>query len=101
MVASRGEGSVTCSAETGWSSAPVGDPVAAPHHASASFRRYRAALSEVCTEPPTVTHLGEVGWRRRSAAGPPRAVPMKSPPTSSADRPTTFVRRNADDRILA
>ena len=41
-----------------------GDPVAAPHHRLASFQRYRAALSEICTEKPTVTYLDEVGSYR-------------------------------------
>ncbi|GGV19030.1 hypothetical protein GCM10010275_70810 [Streptomyces litmocidini] len=41
-----------------------GDPVAAPHHQLASFQRYRAALNEICTEPPTVTYLDEVGSYR-------------------------------------
>lgn len=41
-----------------------GDPVAAPHHQLASFQRYRAALNEFCTEPPTVTYLDEVGSYR-------------------------------------
>ncbi|MDX2565128.1 hypothetical protein PV371_36510 [Streptomyces sp. TX20-6-3] len=41
-----------------------GDPVAAPHHRLASFQRYRAALSEICTEPPTVAYLDEVGSYR-------------------------------------
>ncbi|WP_406013450.1 hypothetical protein OG520_14535 [Streptomyces sp. NBC_00984] len=38
-----------------------GGPVAASHHRQASFQRYRAALSEICTEPPAVIHLDEVG----------------------------------------
>lgn len=41
-----------------------GDPVAAPHHRLASFQRYRAALSEICTEQPIVTYLDEVGSYR-------------------------------------
>lgn len=41
-----------------------GDPVAAPHHRLASFQRYRAALSEYCTEQPAVTYLDEVGSYR-------------------------------------
>ncbi|MGD3108974.1 putative quinol monooxygenase [Streptomyces sp. YGL11-2] len=41
-----------------------GDPVAAPHHQLASFQRYRAALSEVCSEPPVVTYVDEVGSYR-------------------------------------
>ncbi|MFJ4777979.1 hypothetical protein [Streptomyces sp. NPDC088762] len=41
-----------------------GDPVAAPHHRLASFQRYRAALSEICTEPPAVTYLDQVGSYR-------------------------------------
>ncbi|MER5717527.1 hypothetical protein [Streptomyces sp. NPDC002132] len=41
-----------------------GDPVAAPHHRLASFQRYRAALSEICTEPPIVAYLDEVGSYR-------------------------------------
>ncbi|MEU0401482.1 hypothetical protein ABZ318_14795 [Streptomyces sp. NPDC006197] len=41
-----------------------GDPVAAPHHRLASFQRYRAALSEICTESPTVTYLDQVGSYR-------------------------------------
>ncbi|MFL9680685.1 MULTISPECIES: putative quinol monooxygenase [Streptomyces] len=41
-----------------------GDPVAAPHHRLASFQRYRAALSEICAEPPTVAYLDEVGSYR-------------------------------------
>ncbi|EFL19445.1 hypothetical protein [Streptomyces sp. C] len=44
----------------------VGDPVEAPHHQLASFQRYRAALSEICTEQPTVTYLDEVGSYRAS-----------------------------------
>ncbi|MFF4169436.1 hypothetical protein [Streptomyces sp. NPDC001744] len=41
-----------------------GDPVEAPHHRLPSFQRYRAALSEICTEQPGVTHLDEVGSYR-------------------------------------
>ncbi|MEU3724619.1 hypothetical protein [Streptomyces sp. NPDC031705] len=41
-----------------------GDPVAAPHHRLASFQCYRAALSEICTEPPAVTYLDQVGSYR-------------------------------------
>ncbi|MFF5503152.1 hypothetical protein [Streptomyces roseolus] len=46
-----------------------GDPVAAPHHQLASFQRYRAALSEICVEQPTVAYLGEVGSYRSEDHG--------------------------------
>ncbi|WP_236573107.1 hypothetical protein [Streptomyces sp. GS7] len=41
-----------------------GDPVAAPHHQLASFHRYLAALSEVCSEQPVATCVDEVGSYR-------------------------------------
>ncbi|APE21545.1 MULTISPECIES: hypothetical protein [Streptomyces] len=41
-----------------------GDPVAAPHHRLASFQRYRAALNAICTQPPQVAYVNEVGVYR-------------------------------------
>lgn len=41
-----------------------GGPGDAAHHRLASFQRYRAALDDICVEPPTVTHLETVGAYR-------------------------------------
>ncbi|MFC4110629.1 hypothetical protein [Micromonospora zhanjiangensis] len=38
-----------------------GGPAEAAHHHLPSFQRYRTALNEICTEPPTVTHLASAG----------------------------------------
>ncbi|MEV6925690.1 hypothetical protein AB0M46_14480 [Dactylosporangium sp. NPDC051485] len=41
-----------------------GGPGDAAHHRLASFQRYRAALDDICVEPPTVAHLETVGAYR-------------------------------------
>jgi len=38
-----------------------GGPAEAAHHHLTSFKRYRAALNEICTQPPTVTSLELAG----------------------------------------
>ncbi|MBB4919722.1 hypothetical protein [Streptosporangium saharense] len=38
-----------------------GHPASAPHHRLASFQRYRAALSAICVDGPTVHVLSEAG----------------------------------------
>ncbi|GAA3243259.1 hypothetical protein [Nonomuraea helvata] len=38
-----------------------GGPAEAAHHHLPSFRRYRAALNEICAQPPTVNHLEHAG----------------------------------------
>ncbi|WP_433436983.1 hypothetical protein [Nonomuraea sp. CA-141351] len=41
-----------------------GGPGDSAHHRLASFQRYRAALDDICVEPPTVAHLETVGAYR-------------------------------------
>jgi quinol monooxygenase YgiN len=41
-----------------------GGPGDADHHRLESFQRYRAALNDICTQLPTVTHLEPVGTYR-------------------------------------
>ncbi|MFI7601219.1 hypothetical protein [Actinoplanes sp. NPDC049681] len=39
-------------------------PGDAAHHRLASFQRYRAALNDICVEPPTVANVQTVGAYR-------------------------------------
>jgi hypothetical protein len=41
-----------------------GGPADAAHHHLPSFQRYRAALNQICSQPPTVSHLEPAGAYR-------------------------------------
>ncbi|MEV4246713.1 hypothetical protein AB0J63_25230 [Streptosporangium canum] len=62
-----------------------GDPAAAPHHRLASFQRYRAALSAICVDGPTVNFLNEVGSYQSSRTAPPPPA-MIDPPLPNTER---------------
>ncbi|MEV4108468.1 hypothetical protein [Nonomuraea sp. NPDC049695] len=47
-----------------------GDPAAAPHHRLASFQHYRAALSAIRVDGPTVHFLNEVGSYHSNRTAP-------------------------------